>query len=218
VSKTVKFFKRAKTNTAVLLALAFVFVFCFETGAFAQEGAQKGKKTSSKPAASPQKIDPNLPVVTQIDETAFSGIIKKSTDASRPVLVNFWATWCDPCREEFPDLVKIDEDFHPRGLDFVSISMDDLVDLKLNVPQFLSSMKAKMPAYLLIAKDEGAFLESITAVNSKEDAVVGLPVTILFDSTGKIAYKRSGKIKTDILRAEIEKLMTPKTDQTSNGQ
>src|SRR5262249_11966146 len=110
----------------------------------------------------------------------------------------------------------IDTDYGPRGLDFVTISMDDLVDMTSTVPKFLGDMKAKMPAYLLIAKDEGAFLESITAVNNKEDAVVGLPVTILFDASGKIAYKRSGRIKPDVLRAEIEKLLPAASAQTSN--
>ena len=48
-------------------------------------------------------------------------------DGKRPLLVNYWATWCDPCRDEFPDLVKIDQDYRAKGLDFIAITLDDLV-------------------------------------------------------------------------------------------
>src|ERR687884_723345 len=56
---------------------------------------------------------------------------------TRPLLINFWATWCDPCREEFPDLVKIDTEFRSKGLDFIAISLDDPPDVKTKVPAFL---------------------------------------------------------------------------------
>ncbi|HEV7644415.1 MAG TPA: TlpA disulfide reductase family protein [Pyrinomonadaceae bacterium] len=201
-------------NAAVLLLPVLVFAFCVFT---LEIHAQKAKgKSAAKGSATAQVGNADLPKVTQIDDTTFSGLIKKSTAASRPLLVNFWATWCDPCREEFPDLVKIDADYGARGLDFIVVSMDDLVDLKTTVPRFLADVKAKMPAFLLIAKDEGAFLESITAVESKDDAVVGLPVTVLFDSSGKIAYKKSGKIKPEVLRAEIDKLIPPAPAQNSS--
>jgi len=202
-------------NTAFFLTAAFVFVFCLGSAAYAQKGKTK---TPAKSKAAAQTVDPNLPKVTQINETDFSGLIRKSSAASRPVLVNFWATWCDPCREEFPDLVKINADYNSRGLDFIVVSMDDLADLKTTVPRFLAGVKATMPAFLLIAQDEAAFFESITAEGNKNEAVVGLPVTVLFDATGKIAYKKSGKIKPDILRAEIDKLFPPAPTQSSSVQ
>src|SRR5215210_5250626 len=74
-------------------------------------------------------------------------------DGTRPLLVNYWATWCDPCRDEFPDLVKIDADYRSKGLDFIAITLDDLIDLKTAVPQFLGKMNAKMPVYLLNMRD-----------------------------------------------------------------
>ena len=64
-------------------------------------------------------------------------------DNARPLLVNFWATWCDPCREEFPDLVKIDADFRRKGLDFITVSLDDLSEIKTEVPKFLRRCRRK---------------------------------------------------------------------------
>src|ERR1044071_7970099 len=106
--------------------------------------AQRKKATDTKP-------DKPLPVVSAIDTEALKGLI--THQRQRPLLVNFWATFCDPCREEFPDLVKIDKENRPQSLEFVTVSLDDVTDIKTEVPKFLDEMKAKMPAYLLDASD-----------------------------------------------------------------
>ena len=83
------------------------------------------RKTVSQPKKTPRKIAKNpqvsaaenLPAVKRIDFDGLKNIINRSGENPRPLLVNFWATWCDPCQEEFPELVKIDGEFRPRGLD-----------------------------------------------------------------------------------------------------
>ncbi len=45
--------------------------------------------------------------------------------AGHPVLLNVWATWCDPCREEMPSIERLHRDYHPRGLRIVAVSIDD---------------------------------------------------------------------------------------------
>src|SRR5437764_11377287 len=62
---------------------------------------------------------PSGPVVTKIDEIALKKILHPN---GKPLLVNFWATWCDPCREEFPDLVKINADYKGK-VDFITITL-----------------------------------------------------------------------------------------------
>ncbi|HSK64279.1 MAG TPA: TlpA family protein disulfide reductase, partial [Pyrinomonadaceae bacterium] len=66
-------------------------------------------------------------VVTPIDTEALKALLTQQRQ--RPLLVNFWATFCDPCRDEFPDLVKIDKDFRPQSLEFVTVSLDDMSDI-----------------------------------------------------------------------------------------
>ena len=126
-------------------------------------------------------------------------------DGSRPLLVNYWATWCDPCRDEFPDLVKIDNDYRRKGLDFIAVTLDDLADLKTGVPKFLRQMNAKMPVYLLNVPDPEPTINLVD-----RDWGGALPATFLYNSKGEVVYKHFGRVKTDELRAAIEKLVSSK--------
>lgn len=190
------------------LALLLGLVQFFEPN---RTAAQTKRKAPIK-KRTPPKLPANLPTVTQIDEAALAELIKRKGTDSKPLLVNFWATWCDPCREEFPDLVKIDEEFRGK-MDSITISLDELADLKTEVPKFLASMKATMPAYLLKAADEEAAIVSVS-----KDWQGGLPFTILLDTGGTIAYAKQGKFKPDVLRSEINKLLSAPVSETSSSQ
>jgi thiol-disulfide isomerase/thioredoxin len=146
------------------------------------------------------------PKITQIDITGLKRLVRPQ---GKPLLINFWATWCVPCREEYPDLVKIDEEYRGK-IDFLTVSLDEPADKDTLVPRFLAEMKAAMPAYLLTAADEAAAM----AVVSK-DWGGALPFTILFDAKGAIAYSRQGKVKLDLLRAALAKAV-PSAESTSS--
>jgi thiol-disulfide isomerase/thioredoxin len=137
------------------------------------------------------------PEVKQIDIIALKRLVRPN---GKPLLINFWATWCGPCREEYPDLVKIDNEYRGK-IDFVTVSLDDLVDKDMAVPQFLTEMKAEMPSYLLVTdgKDEAAM-----AVVSR-NWTGALPFTILFDPKGVVLYSRQGKVKLDALKSALVK-------------
>jgi thiol-disulfide isomerase/thioredoxin len=144
-------------------------------------------------------------VVHQVDLAGFKKLLYPDPKSSRPLLVNFWATWCDPCRDEFPDLVKIDEDYRSKGLDFIAISLDDPPDIKTEVPKFLQQMHASMPAYLLNVSDPEP---AINLVDPKWGG--SLPATFLYDAEGKVVFKHFGRIHTADLRAAIDKVITGK--------
>ncbi len=184
----------------VLLGLVFAFTQFNLTEASAQKRRIKslGKEVSAK---KPVKIAvANLPKVTQIDDVALRNLLKREGETAKPLLINFWATWCDPCREEFPDLVKIDVEYKGK-IDFITVSLDDLAEINGDVPKFLAEMKAEMPAYLLKTASE----ESAIAAVSKQWQG-GLPFTILLSGKGETLYSRQGKVKLDILRTEIDKI------------
>jgi thiol-disulfide isomerase/thioredoxin len=160
--------------------------------------AQRKKGSAAKPR------NPVI-VVTPIDTEALKVLLRQ--ERSGPLLVNFWATFCDPCREEFPDLVKIDNDYRPRSLEFVTVSLDDMEDIKTSVPKFLDSMKATMPAYLLDASDPEP------AINLVDKLWRGdLPATFLYNEKGEVVYKHFGRVNAAELREAIEKVV-PKAEK-----
>lgn len=143
--------------------------------------------------------------VREIDFEGLKKLLQRDPLDTRPLLINFWATWCDGCREEFPDLVKIDNDYRKRGLNFISVTLDDITDIKTAVPAFLKEMKATMPVVLLNVKDPEP---AIHAVDEKWDGA--LPATYLFDKEGKVVYRYFGRIKPEELRSAIDKAVGTK--------
>ena len=139
-----------------------------------------------------------LPKVTKVDLKGLEKLLKPN---GKPLLINFWATWCDPCREEFPDLVKIDTEYRGK-IDFLTVSLDDLADIDTYVPKFLGQMKAEMPAYLLSTPDES---EAIKLVS--KDWPGNLPLTILYDEKGVVTYQRNGKVRYLNLTTELDKVL-----------
>lgn len=139
-------------------------------------------------------------VVSKIDQKRFSELIKPR---GKPLLINFWATWCEPCRDEFPELVKIDAEYKGK-IDFITISLDFEEDIATGVPKFLASMKAPMPTYVLITPDETAAISMVS-----KDWSGGLPMTVLFKPDGGTAYFRQGIVRYAILQKEIDKVLAP---------
>jgi thiol-disulfide isomerase/thioredoxin len=174
----------------VVIAVSFCVLFA----SFTAPAQKKGRSAKAQKPI----------VVSPIDTEALKNLITEQRE--RPLLVNFWATWCDPCRDEFPDLVKIDREYRPRAMDFVTISLDDFTDIKTLVPKFLGSMKATMPAYLLNVPDPEPAIELLD-----EGWAGSLPATFLFNAKGEVVYKHFGRVDPNELRAAIDKLVK-KTD------
>lgn len=128
----------------------------------------------------------------------------------QPLLINFWATWCGPCRAEFPDLVKIDGDYRQKGLNFVVVSVDNVSFIETKVPEFLHGYKAEMPSYLIyLPGGRRAIARAVRAIAPTfRDAY---PSTMLFDANGKLVYQKAGVINPKILRAQIDKVL-PKSN------
>lgn len=142
-----------------------------------------------------------MPTVVAVDAAGLQSLLKVARQ--KPLLVNYWATWCDPCRDEFPDLVKIDAQYRPKHLDFIAVTLDDLSDIKTAVPRFLRQMHAKMPVYLLnVADPEPA----IKLVDPEWGGA--LPATFLYNARGEIVYKAFGRVKVEELRTAIEKVLS----------
>jgi thiol-disulfide isomerase/thioredoxin len=172
-----------------------ISVFCLSSF-FLFSCQSQAQKSNKETAAVKTETNSNLPKVTQIDAEGLKNLLKPN---GKPLLINFWATWCAPCREEFPDLVKIGTDYKGK-IDLITVSLDELSEIDGEVPKFLAQMKSEFPAYLLKTPDEGAAIELVS-----KDWQGALPFTILFNAQGETIYSKQGKFETDVLVAEIEK-------------
>jgi peroxiredoxin len=112
------------------------------------------------------------------------------------VVINFWATWCEPCRQEMPDFVRAQAESGGKGLQFVGIAIDQpdkirqfSIELKLNYPSLVGGYGA---------------LELSKTLGNK---LMALPFTMILDRNGKVAYAQMGPLKPGNLDAIVGKLL-----------
>jgi thiol-disulfide isomerase/thioredoxin len=147
----------------------------------------------------------DLPVVTDTAAIADLRTLLPAGASKKPRLINFWATWCGPCRVEFPELVRIDADYRAKGLDFVLVSIDNRGAKDSIVADFLKSYESTMPSYLLDLPTRGKIFQNIRRI--APNAQNGFPLTLLYDARGKLVYQKNGVIDAKILRARIDKAL-----------
>jgi len=108
------------------------------------------------------------------------------------LVVNFWATWCAPCREEMPMFVQAQSAHGARGLQFVGIAVDDVPKVR----RFAAEIGLNYP---VLVGGYGAMELSKTLGNS----VMALPFTVVIDRTGNVVLTQLGPVRA----AQIEKLV-----------
>ena len=112
------------------------------------------------------------------------------------IVCNFWATWCQPCREEIPMLVALSRQMEPKGVQLVGIA----IDLAPKVADFAKDYKITYP--LLIAGPDGLDLMRATG-----NQVGGLPYTAFLDRQGKIVGRKLGALKESEVRERLAEML-----------
>lgn len=149
--------------------------------------------------------------VEVVDGNGLFKLFDRDPSNPRPLLVNFWATWCVPCRVEFPDLVKLNKEYEPQGVEFITVSLDEASEKNKAVKKFLREVKADMPAYLLDVIDADPIINKLDP-----EWVGNIPTTFLFDGSGKIVFKYSGRVRPEQLKPELDKLIGSKVRATAH--
>ncbi len=135
-------------------------------------------------------------MVTAVDAAGLQSAL--ASQKGKVVVLNFWATWCEPCREEFPDLVRFAGE-RPGSVALVTVSLDDPGMADGAVRRFLDEMRAPAPRLIKGPGDPDAFINSVDPSWSG-----ALPATFIHRPDGSRAHAVHGSI-TYAKLAELSK-------------
>jgi len=166
--------------TILLIPLLLVMLNCgiSDKTSISDKTGEAGEAQKTNKAPSFQLEDLN-------GNTLDSGDMK-----GKVVVVNFWATWCPPCRQEIPDFIKAYDEFKNEGLEILGLAVSDSED---NVRQFVKSYGINYP----VAMATDAVVMAFQPGNY-------IPSTIIIDSKGYIAHRHVGIMTRDAIVKYLE--------------
>lgn len=170
--------------------LAALFVAFYVLGTLAPKSAAQVADQKLRTAVGQIPV-PDI-TGTMVDGRPF----RLSDYRGKVVLLNFWATWCGPCRQEIPDLIKLQKDFGPQGFTVVGLSEDD--DMTPVVP----FVKQEGMNYPVLISPPGV---------ANQLQITGLPTSFLIGRDGKFVYMTPGvfpdRSMYDVWSDEIRKVL-----------
>ncbi|MEN8141984.1 MAG: TlpA disulfide reductase family protein [Thermodesulfobacteriota bacterium] len=129
------------------------------------------------------------------EKNIIDGAVVSSEDfKGKVVLVNFWATWCPPCRKEIPYLMKLQEKYGQKDFTVLGISMDE--GGRRFVKKFVNKLGVNYPVIIGGSKLARGF-----------GGVIGIPVTFLVDRDGNLVKRLDGYVSERVLEKELAKVL-----------
>lgn len=116
----------------------------------------------------------------------------------KTVVLNFWATWCPPCREEMPELSQLHENYQDKNVVVLGVAIDELAA----VNAYLQTSPVSYP--ILLSENESM---ELAAQLGNEQAV--LPYTVIIDANGNVIDTFLGRITLTLLEKSLQKLTPP---------
>ncbi|NJD62359.1 MAG: TlpA family protein disulfide reductase [Deltaproteobacteria bacterium] len=173
---------------AGLLALAFLAAVLWQRGWQPGTGGMREDSSPVSPGDGPRMAPP----FTLADTSG--NRIHSSQFAGKPIVINFFATWCRPCREEIPGFVEVYNKYRGSGFELVGISLDS--DTKRNLPSF---MMENGIGYRVLMGD--------IATAKAYGGVTSIPTTFFVGKDGRIRNVHVGYIDRDAFEREVRKLL-----------
>ena len=131
-------------------------------------------------------------------------IVRLSDYRGKVVLINFWATWCPPCRAEMPDLIKLQREYGKEGLQIIGVSYPP--QKKSRVVRFAKSLKVNYPIALGTRELKARYSSDET-----------LPLTVVIDRDGKVSEIISGILLREEFDEKIKPLLLKTRGDTGNA-
>jgi thiol-disulfide isomerase/thioredoxin len=126
----------------------------------------------------------------------------KKDNSGRVLAINFWASWCKPCVDEFPFLIKLNENYKDRNFKLIFISLDFKEEVNSKLLPFLKNNNVDFTSYLLDTKNPDDIMNYF---NKKWDG--GIPATFIFDSKGKLQRFILGEHTYEYFETEIKRFI-----------
>jgi len=147
----------------------------------------------------PEGVHHRADVLRPLDAKGYTGMV--ASHKGHVLVVDFWATWCSPCREEMPGVVALAHTYAKEGVQLTTVSADDSGEIH-EAERFLDSVHAPTPRYIKRSKDDGAFIEAV------DTAWTGaLPALFVYDRTGRKVRALFGETPADTLAAVLRAAM-----------
>jgi thiol-disulfide isomerase/thioredoxin len=148
---------------------------------------------------------PARPEIRKVDANRILKLIREAK--AEVVVVNVWATWCMPCREEFPDLLRLRKEYADRGLDLILVSGDFSDDWQDQVGSFLRSKGVDFVTYI----KEGDDMRFINTLNRQWSGA--LPATLFYGPEGRLRDFWEGKADYARMKSAVEDILQNKEKQ-----
>lgn len=132
-------------------------------------------------------------------------IVRLSNYRGKVVLINFWATWCPPCRVEVPDLIRLQREHGKEGLQIIGITYPP--ERKARVQRFARNLNVNYPIILGTHQLKASF--------SSEET---LPLTIVIDRDGRVSHIISGILLREEFDEKIRPLLMQKEGEKRNAK
>ncbi len=172
---------------ALILALALCAALLWYRGRQPATGGPEGGKSPATMASGR-----TAPTFSLRDING--NIVSSSRFLGKPTVINFFATWCPPCRQEIPGFVEVYNKYRQGGFELVGISLD--TDTKENLPRFLTQNRVE---YRILMGD--------LATSRAYGGVNSIPTTFFVGKDGRIRNVHVGYMDSDTFESEVKKLL-----------
>jgi thiol-disulfide isomerase/thioredoxin len=134
-----------------------------------------------------------LALLTAVPPAAESRLLPLDRHRDKIIVLNFWATWCAPCRKEIPLLVRLQKEYGPRGVQVVGASIDEPDDREL-AERFVRDKHVNYPVWYGHTTEDMKPLGLATSI----------PATAIFDRDGRRVFRIIGEVHEEVIRGRLE--------------